>query len=180
MAAILGLDDQGVRAACLEACGDEALEPANFNSPGQVVIAGHRAAVERGIDAAKARGAKRAVMLAMSVPSHCSLMKSAAEELRHYLADISVQAPQIPVIHNASVMSSHSGDEVRAALVQQLYSPVRWVETMQTMGKKGVTLVAECGPGKVLASLVKRNQPDVQGIALNDSAAVTAARETLS
>jgi len=180
MAAILGLDDQGVRAACLEACGDEALEPANFNSPGQVVIAGHRAAVERGIDAAKARGAKRAVMLAMSVPSHCSLMKPAAEELRHYLADISVQAPQIPVVHNASVMSSHSGDEVRAALVQQLYSPVRWVETMQTMGKKGVTMVAECGPGKVLASLVKRNQPDVQGIALNDSAAVTATRETLS
>jgi [acyl-carrier-protein] S-malonyltransferase len=180
MAAILGLNDEGVRAACLEAAGDEVLEPANFNSPGQVVIAGHRAAVERGIEAAKTRGAKRAILLAMSVPSHCSLMKPAADELRHYLAELSVMPPQIPVIHNATVAATRTGDEVRAALVQQLYSPVRWVETIQTMGARGVTTVAECGPGKVLAPLVKRNQSDVQGIALNDSAAVTAARDTLS
>ncbi len=180
MAAILGLDDAAVREACLEAAGGEVLEPANFNSPGQVVIAGHRTAIERGVEAAKARGAKRAIPLAMSVPSHCSLMKPAADRLRDYLADIPMQAPTLPVIHNATVAEARSPAEVREALVQQLYSPVRWVETIQAMAARGITQVAECGPGKVLAPLVKRIQPDVQGLALNDAAALITAREILA
>ena len=180
MAAILGLDDAAVREACREAAGDEVLEPANFNSPGQVVIAGHRSAIERGVEAAKAHGAKRAIPLAMSVPSHCSLMKPAADRLRDYLAEIALQAPTIPVIHNATVAEAQSPEAIRAALVKQLYSPVRWVETIQAMATRGITQVAECGPGKVLAPLVKRIQPEVQGLALNDAAALATARATLA
>ena len=180
MAAILGLDDAAVREACREAAGDEVLEPANFNSPGQVVIAGHRTAIERGVEAAKAHGAKRAIPLAMSVPSHCSLMKSAADRLRDYLAGIALQAPTIPVIHNATVAEARSPEAIRAALVEQLYSPVRWVETIQAMATRGITQVAECGPGKVLAPLVKRIEPEVRGLALNDAAALVAARDTLA
>ncbi|MDE2343245.1 MAG: ACP S-malonyltransferase [Betaproteobacteria bacterium] len=179
MAAILGLSDDGVRQACREAAGSDVLEPANFNSPGQVVIAGHRSAIERGVEAAKALGAKRAVVLAMSVPSHCSLMKPAAESLAQYLREVPLQAPAIPVIHNATVAEAATVDALREALVQQLYSPVRWVETVQAMAARGVTHVGECGPGKVLAPLVKRIQPDVQGIALSDAAALAAARDVL-
>ncbi len=180
MAAILGLDDAVVREACREAAGDEVLEPANFNSPGQVVIAGHRTAIERGVEAAKAHGAKRAIPLAMSVPSHCSLMKPAADRLRDYLAGVALQVPMIPVIHNATVAEARSPEAIRAALVEQLYSPVRWVETIQAMAARGITQVAECGPGKVLAPLVKRIQSEVQGLALNDAAALVAARDTLA
>ncbi len=179
MAAILGLDDAAVREACREAAGGEVLEPANFNSPGQVVIAGHRTAIERGVEAAKAHGAKRAIPLAMSVPSHCSLMKPAAVRLRDYLAEVALQAPTIPVIHNATVAEARSPEAIRAALVEQLYSPVRWVETIQAMAARGMSQVAECGPGKVLAPLVKRIQSEVQGLALNDAAALAAAREHL-
>lgn len=179
MAAILGLSDDGVRQACREAAAGEVLEPANFNSPGQVVIAGHRSAIERGVEAAKALGAKRAVVLAMSVPSHCSLMKPAAEALAQYLRDIPLQAPAIPVIHNATVAEAGTPEALREALVQQLYNPVRWVETVQAMATRGVTHIAECGPGKVLAPLVKRIQPEVQGIALSDAAALAAARDVL-
>jgi [acyl-carrier-protein] S-malonyltransferase len=180
MAAILGLDDATVREACREAAGGEVLEPANFNSPGQVVIAGHRTAIERGVEAAKAHGAKRAIPLAMSVPSHCSLMKPAADRLRDYLARVPLQAPAIPVIHNATVAEAHSPDAIRSALVEQLYSPVRWVETVQAMAARGITQVAECGPGKVLAPLVKRIRSEVQGLALNDAAALAAARDNLA
>ncbi|MDE2260080.1 MAG: ACP S-malonyltransferase [Betaproteobacteria bacterium] len=180
MAAILGLADEDVREACREAAGAEVLEPANFNSPGQVVIAGHRSAIERGVEAAKARGAKRALPLAMSVPSHCSLMRPAADQLQQYLAEIQLLAPSIPVIHNATVVEGHTPDEIRAALVQQLYSPVRWVETIRAMGSRGITQIFECGPGKVLAPLVKRIQPDIQGLALNDAAALIAARDILA
>ncbi|MHB8353189.1 MAG: ACP S-malonyltransferase [Burkholderiales bacterium] len=180
MAAILGLNDAAVRAACREAAGNEVLEPANFNSPGQVVIAGHRSAIERGVEVARAHGAKRAIPLAMSVPSHCSLMKPAAQQLRDYLAGIALQAPVIPVIHNATVAEAHSPEAIRAALIEQLYSPVRWVETIQAMAARGMTQVAECGPGKVLAPLVKRIQSEVQGLALNDAAALAAARDILA
>ena len=180
MAAILGLDDAAVRAACREAAGDEVLEPANFNSPGQVVIAGHRTAIERGVEAAKAHGAKRAIPLAMSVPSHCSLMKPAAERLQGYLAGITLLVPTIPVIHNATVAGATTPEAIRSALVEQLYSPVRWVETIQAMAARGITQVLECGPGKVLAPLVKRIQPEIQGLALNDAAALAAARDNLA
>ena len=179
MAAILGLGDEDVRAACLEAAAGEVLEPANFNSPGQVVIAGHRSAIERGVEAAKARGAKRAIPLAMSVPSHCSLLKPAARLLQHYLETVPLQAPTIPVIHNATVSEASTPGAIREALVQQLYSPVRWVETIQAMAARGVTHVAECGPGKVLAPLVKRIQEGMQGLALNDAAALASARDAL-
>ena len=180
MAAILGLDDAAVREACREAAGDEVLEPANFNSPGQVVIAGHRSAIERGVEVAKAHGAKRAIPLAMSVPSHCSLMKPAADRLREYLAGVALQAPAIPVLHNATVAEAHDPDAIRDALTEQLYSPVRWVETIRAMAVRGITQVAECGPGKVLAPLVKRIQPEIQGLALNDAAALAAARDNLA
>ncbi len=179
MAAILGLSDDGVRQACRQAAGGDVLEPANFNSPGQVVIAGHRSAIERGVEAAKALGAKRAVVLAMSVPSHCSLMKPAADALARHLQDVALQPPAVPVLHNATVAEAGSPEALREALVRQLYSPVRWVETVQAMAARGATQVAECGPGKVLAPLVKRIQGDVQGLALSDEAAIMAARDAL-
>jgi len=156
MAAILGLDDDAVRAVCAEAAQGEVLEAVNFNSPGQVVIAGNKAAVERGMEAAKARGAKRALILPVSVPSHCALMKPAAEQLRTYLQNVAVQVPEIGVLHNADVAAYADADKIKDALVRQLYSPVRWVETVQAMASQGVTQTAECGPGKVLAGLNKR------------------------
>lgn len=155
MAAILGLDDDTVRAVCAESAQGEVLEAVNFNSPGQVVIAGNKAAVERGMEAAKARGAKRALILPVSVPSHCALMKPAAEKLQACLADVAVSVPQVPVLHNADVAAYNEAAQIKEALVRQLYSPVRWVETVQTMAAQGITQAAECGPGKVLAGLNK-------------------------
>jgi [acyl-carrier-protein] S-malonyltransferase len=178
MAAILGLDDEGVQEACREAAQGEVLEPANYNSPGQVVIAGHRAAIERGVEAARSRGAKRAVTLAMSVPSHCSLMRDAAERLAVRLSEVAIAAPRIPVIHNATVAVTTTPEEVRDALVKQLYSPVRWVESVQAIAARGILQIAECGPGKVLAPLVRRIHAEAQGIALNDAEAVRAALAT--
>jgi len=172
IAAILGLDDDAVRAVCSEAAQGEVLEAVNYNSPGQVVIAGNRAAVERGMELAKSKGAKRALMLPMSVPSHCSLLQGAAEKLRAYLENISVQAPAIPVLHNADVESYDDGAAIRDALVRQLYSPVRWVETVQAFGAAGITRNAECAPGKVLAGLNKRIDRDQQVLALNDGEAL--------
>lgn len=156
MAAILGLDDDAVRAVCAEAGQGEVLEAVNFNSPGQVVIAGHKTAVERGMEAAKAKGAKRALVLPVSVPSHCALMKPAADKLSIYLENVTVTTPQIPVLHNADVASYNDANSIKQALVRQLYSPVRWVDTVQYMAAQGITLTAECGPGKVLAGLNKR------------------------
>ncbi|MES2636531.1 MAG: ACP S-malonyltransferase [Pseudomonadota bacterium] len=156
MAAILGLDDEVVRAVCIEAAQNEVCEPVNFNSPGQVVIAGNKAAVERGMEIARGKGAKRALALSVSVPSHCALMKPAAEKLATYLTSVSVEAPQMPVVHNADVASYYNADEIKQALVRQLYSPVRWVESVQAIYAKGVTNAAECGPGKVLTGLSKR------------------------
>ncbi|HUW00151.1 MAG TPA: ACP S-malonyltransferase [Gallionella sp.] len=180
IAAILGLDDDAVRAVCAEGAQGEVLEAVNYNSPGQVVIAGNRSAVERGMELAKARGAKRAIMLPMSVPSHCKLMEGAAEQLRDYLAGVTVHAPAIPVLHNADVKSYTDEAAIKNALVRQLYSPVRWVETVLEFGKQGITHNVECAPGKVLAGLNKRIATEQQALAINDGAALTLALAALA
>lgn len=169
MAAILGLDDDTVRAVCIEAAQGEVLEAVNLNSPGQVVIAGNSAAVERGMVLAKEKGAKRALPLPVSVPSHCALMKSAAEKLSEYLKNVSIEKPLIPVFHNADVAAYSDPDKIKDALVRQLYSPVRWVETVQAIYAQGVTQAAECGPGKVLTGLTKRIEADFSCVALTSS-----------
>ena len=156
MAAILGLEDDQVRQVCDLAAEGDVLQPVNFNSPGQVVIAGNRAAVERGVKAAEDAGAKKAIMLPVSVPSHCDLMLPAAEKLASELAKIAISSPSIPVIHNADVAIYDDAEKIRDALKRQLYSPVRWVETIQFMKDKGIEAIVECGPGKVLAGLNKR------------------------
>jgi [acyl-carrier-protein] S-malonyltransferase len=179
IAAILGLDDEVVRTVCTEGAQGEVLEAVNFNSPGQVVIAGNRAAVERGMELAKAKGAKRAIMLPMSVPSHCSLLKGAAEQLRDYLKNVAVATPSVPVLHNADVASYSDAALIKDALVRQLYSPVRWVETIQALGKQGITHNVECAPGKVLAGLNKRIDTNQQAMAINDGEALKAALAAL-
>ncbi len=156
MAAILGLDDAVIVSLCAEASQGEVLQAVNFNSPGQVVIAGHQTAVERGMALAKEKGAKRALPLPVSVPSHCLLMKPAAEKLADYLKGVSIQTPAIPVIHNADVQAYQIEAEIKDALVRQLFSPVRWVETVLKIHTDGIANAAECGPGKVLAGLTKR------------------------
>lgn len=166
MAAILGLDDEAVNQVCQEVAQGEVLEAVNLNSPGQVVIAGNKSAVERGMELAKAKGAKRALALPVSVPSHCALMKPAAQELAVYLKDVNIGPQQIPVIHNADVASYQNAEQVKDALVRQLYSPVRWVETIQSISAQGVTQAAECGPGKVLTGLTKRIVADLPCSAL--------------
>jgi [acyl-carrier-protein] S-malonyltransferase len=180
MAAILGLDDDTVRAVCSESARDEVLEAVNFNSPGQVVIAGNKAAVERGMEAAKAKGAKRALILPVSVPSHCALMKPAAEKLAAYLADVKIGAPKMPVLHNADVAAYSDASAIKDALVRQLYSPVRWVETVQAIAAQGVAHAAECGPGKVLAGLNKRIVTDMTCLALTGNDAVAEAKNQLN
>lgn len=180
MAAILGLDDDTVRAVCAEAAQGEVLEAVNFNSPGQVVIAGHKAAVERGMEAAKGKGAKRALILPVSVPSHCALMKPAADKLAAYLADVAIAAPKVPVLHNADVASYSDAASIKDALVRQLHSPVRWVETVQAVAAQGISQAAECGPGKVLAGLNKRIVADMTCFALTGSDVVTEAKNQLN
>jgi [acyl-carrier-protein] S-malonyltransferase len=172
MAAILGLDDDAVRAACTEAAGGEVCEAVNFNAPSQVVIAGHAGAVKRAMEAAKARGAKRAISLPVSAPFHSSLMAPAAARLREALSAIELSAPRIPVIHNVDVKSHADADGMRKALVSQADHPVRWVECVEAMATRGVTHVFECGPGKVLAPLTKRIADGLQGLALSDRASV--------
>jgi [acyl-carrier-protein] S-malonyltransferase len=156
MAAVVGADDAAVAEACREAAQDEIVEPVNFNAPGQVVIAGNKRAVERAIAAAKARGAKRALLLPVSAPFHSSLLKPAAERLALRLAHVEMRAPSIPVVHNVDVETHATPDEIRTALARQAASPVRWTETIQALVGRGVTHVVECGPGKVLAGLIKR------------------------
>ncbi len=172
MAAILGLNDDIVRAVCVEAAQSEVCEAVNLNSPGQVVIAGNKAAVERGMEIAKAKGAKRALELPVSVPSHCALMKPAAEKLAEYLKSVAINTPQIPVIHNADVASYNDSAKIKDALVRQLYSPVRWVETVQAIHAQGITNAAECGPGKVLAGLTKRIVAELPCVALTSNEAI--------
>lgn len=156
MAAILGLDDETVNEICVASAKNEVLAPVNLNSPGQVVIAGNRAAVERAMMLAKEKGAKRTVQLPVSVPSHCALMKPAADQLAEYLKSVTVSKPKTTIIHNADVVSYQDPDKIKDALVRQLYSPVRWVETVQMISKLQANKAAECGPGKVLAGLTKR------------------------
>ena len=174
MAAILGLDDDVVRQVCASAEQGEVCEAVNFNSIGQVVIAGNTAAVERAMSAAKEAGAKRALPLPVSVPSHCRLMKPAAEKLAIALQDITLTTPQIRVIHNADVASYNDVAQIKDALVRQLYSPVRWTETVQLLVREGITQSAECGPGKVLAGLAKRIEKEAVCTALVSQDVVTA------
>jgi len=175
IAAIIGLDVEKVEEVCRDAAEGQVLEPANLNSPVQVVIAGHRPAVERGMALAKERGAKIATMLPMSAPSHCSLIKPAAERLGERLQHVDVRKPLIPVIHNRFVETLDDPAKIRQALVEQLYNPVRWVETVQMLGRKGVRRVVECGPGKVLTGLSKRIVPDIEYVAITDAASLAAA-----
>ncbi len=175
MAAVLGLDAAAVKAACEESAQGEIVEPVNFNTPEQTVIAGHAAAVRRAADAAKAKGAKRAVLLPVSAPFHCSLMKPAAERLRQRLAELPLAAPSIPVINNADVACLSEPQAIRDALVRQAASPVRWVETMQAMAAQGIGQVYECGPGKVLAGLTRRCADGLSGGAMADRVGVEAA-----
>jgi [acyl-carrier-protein] S-malonyltransferase len=175
MAAILGLDDAKVVDVCAHAEVGEVVSAVNFNANGQVVIAGHVAAVERAVALAKEAGAKRAVILPVSVPSHCALMKPAADKLAERLSGMTVNAPQIPVINNADVSKATDADAIRDALVRQLYSPVRWVETIEAMGAEGVDSLIECGPGKVLVGLNKRIIKEMGTQALFDPAGFEAA-----
>lgn len=173
MAAVLGLDDEAVREVCAISAQGQVLEAVNFNSPGQVVIAGNKAAVERGIDAAKAKGAKRALVLPVSVPSHCALMQPAAEKLQKYLEQVTVNVPEVPVLHNADVQAYSDAAAIKNALMRQLYSPVLWVSSVQKMFADGVTIAAECGPGKVLAGLNKRIVAEMPCTALVSAEALT-------
>ena len=170
MAAILGLDAKGVAAACAEAAQGEVVEPVNFNTPEQIVIAGHRGAVERAIDAATARGAKRGVLLPVSAPFHSSLMKPAAERLAAKLVGVPFTVPAIPVVANVDARAKSDPDAIRAALTLQAASPVRWVETIQAFAAGGVTHVIECGPGRVLTGMSKRIDRNLKGAALDAGA----------
>ena len=172
IAAILGLDEGAVKAACAEAAHGEIVEPANYNSPGQLVISGSRAAVERAIEAAKARGAKRAMMLPMSVPAHSSLMRPAAERLRERIAAIRVAAPKVPVIQNIDVASFNDPAAIKDAIVRQLYGPVRWIETIKALADAGMKHVIECGPGRVLVGLNKRIDDRIQAASIHDQASL--------
>ena len=184
MAAVLGLDDESIEAACREAAQGEVVEPVNFNAPGQVVIAGHATAVARAIEAAKARGAKRAMALPVSVPSHSSLMVGAADELAERLAGVEVRVPSVPAVYTVDVKVHASPEGIRRALREQLFRPVRWAETVRAMIAGGVTTFVECGPGRVLTSLGRRieRRPDLRMLAIDDpetlAAALAAAGET--
>ncbi len=156
MAAVMGLDEDALTAVCEQAAEGAIISCANFNSPGQIVIAGEKLAVERAAELAKAAGAKRAIILSVSVPSHCALMKPAAERLQQRLNELEITTPKLPVIHNVDASGHSSPEEIRTALVEQLYKPVRWIDVVNTMAEQGVDAVVECGPGKVLAGLCKR------------------------
>ena len=172
MAAIVGGDDAAIVDACREAAQDEIVEPVNFNAPGQVVVAGHKGAVERAITAAKARGAKRGVLLPVSAPFHSALMKPAAERLAARLAQVDIQPLSIAVLHNVDVAEHAAPDAIRDALARQAASPVRWADTIREFVALGVTHIVECGPGKVLTGLTRRIDENVVTFALNDRAAI--------
>lgn len=178
MAAILNLDDDKIREACAEAIAelgqDQVVEPVNFNGPGQTVIAGSKAAVERACEGCKARGAKRAVILPVSAPFHSSLIRPAADRLAARLAELQFAVPGISIVNNVDVAIENDPEKIKDALVRQAYSPVRWVETIQKIASMGITTVAECGPGKVLAGLTKRCAEGLNGVALCDVASIEA------
>ncbi|WP_312120786.1 ACP S-malonyltransferase [Pantoea vagans] len=175
MQAIIGLDDAAIRKACEESAQGQVVSPVNFNSPGQVVIAGNKEAVERAGAACKAAGAKRALPLPVSVPSHCALMKPAADKLAVALESITFNAPAVPVINNVDVKAETDAAAIRHALVRQLYSPVRWTESVEAMAAQGVTQLLEMGPGKVLTGLTKRIVDSLTAAAVNDTASLAAA-----
>ncbi|WP_313652305.1 ACP S-malonyltransferase [Pantoea sp.] len=175
MQAIIGLDDAAIRKACEESAQGQVVSPVNFNSPGQVVIAGNKEAVERAGAACKAAGAKRALPLPVSVPSHCALMKPAADKLAVALESITFNAPAVPVINNVDVKAETDAAAIRHALVRQLYSPVRWTESVEAMAAQGVTQLLEMGPGKVLTGLTKRIVDSLTAAAVNDTASLSAA-----
>jgi [acyl-carrier-protein] S-malonyltransferase len=183
MAAILNLDDERIREACRVAVSElgnsAVVELVNFNAPGQTVIAGSKAAVELACEGCKTLGAKRAVLLPVSAPFHSSLIRPAADKLAARLAELNFSTPKIPVVNNVDVFIESDLAKIKDALIRQAYSPVRWVETIQKMATMGVTTVAECGPGKVLAGLSKRCSEGVTGLALADLAAMEAAIPTL-
>jgi [acyl-carrier-protein] S-malonyltransferase len=183
MAAILGLDDAALDAACREAAQGQVVEPVNFNAPGQTVIAGNSAAVARAIEAAKARGAKRAVALPVSVPSHSSLMLGAADRLAERLRAVELRMPEVQAVYTVDVKTHQSPDGIRQSLREQLFKPVRWADTVRAMISSGVTTFVECGPGKVLTSLGKRieKRPELRMLAVDDpdslATALAAAKE---
>jgi [acyl-carrier-protein] S-malonyltransferase len=179
MAAILGLDDDVVRDLCGQAAATGVVEAVNFNSPGQVVIAGATAAVQQAIGLATEKGAKRALKLPVSVPSHCALMKPAAEQLAAALDSIDLRMPTTPVIHNASVTAAQNPTELKSLLAQQLYSPVRWVETVQWLAAQGTEVVVESGPGKVLTGLNKRIDKSLNALPVFDLSTLEKAQQTL-
>lgn len=175
MSAIIGLDDAAIAKACEEAAQGEVVAPVNYNSPGQVVIAGHKAAVERAGEACKAAGAKRALPLPVSVPSHCALMRPAADQLAADLASLHFNTPVIPVVNNVDVQGPVDAAAIKDALVRQLYSPVRWTETIEYLAAQGVTQVLELGAGKVLSGLIKRINKELSTSSVNDEASLQAA-----
>ena len=175
MAAVLGMEDEAVRQVCLDAAQGEVLEAVNYNSPGQVVVAGNKSAVERVCLLAKEQGAKRALELPVSVPSHCALMKPAADQLADVLSGITFKTPSIPVINNVDVAAAESESDIRDALKRQLFSPVRWVETIEKMAADGADQFNECGPGKVLVGLNKRINKSLVSNALLDTVTIEAA-----
>jgi [acyl-carrier-protein] S-malonyltransferase len=179
MAAILSLDNEAIAQACREAAQGECVESVNFNANGQTVIAGHKSAVERAVEGCKTRGAKRAVLLPVSAPFHCALMRPAAEQLAIRIRDVRIAMPKIPVLNNVDVRLEDEPDRIRDSLVRQAYSPVRWVEIIQKFASMGVTAVAECGPGKVLSGMTKRCADGIGSVALADIAAVEAALASL-
>ncbi len=179
MAAVIGLDDQIIIDACTEAAKDEVVSAVNFNSPGQVVIAGHKSAVERAGVLCKAAGAKRVLPLPVSVPSHCALMKDAAEKLAEVFNNINFNEPTIPVVNNVDVVAEKSVEAIKLALIKQLYSPVRWTETIQYLAQQGIENVIEAGPGKVLQGLLKRIDKTISCQSVNDSASLTKALESV-
>jgi len=180
MAAILGLDDDQVRAVCTEGAQGQVAEAVNFNSPGQVVVAGDAEAVARVADLAKAAGARRALLLDVSVPSHCALMRPAADRLAEVMQDIGFQKPGVPVLHNVNVGEAGDPDAIRQLLVEQLFRPVRWVETVQAIGERGAEIVVEAGPGKVLTGLVKRIDRSLTALAVFDPAGLDTAVESIN
>ena len=180
MAAVLGLDDDQVREVCAQAAEGQVVEAVNFNSPGQVVIAGAKPAVERAIGLAKAAGSKRALLLPVSVPSHCALMKPAAERLLERLTQARLRSPEIPVVHNVTVTASRDPKQMRDLLTRQLYRPVRWVETVGELQRRGARTLVEMGPGKVLSGLNRRIDKQIESLAVYDPDSLDKALETLA
>lgn len=176
MSAIIGLDNDAIAKACEEAAQDQVCSPVNFNSPGQVVIAGNKEAVERANVLCKEAGAKRAMPLPVSVPSHCALMQPAADKLAEALENITFSAPALPVINNADVATETDPAAIKTALVKQLHSPVRWTESVERMAAEGIESLLELGPGKVLTGLTKRINRSLSGAAVNDTASLDAAK----